>query len=140
MSQNIPFNIHEETYDDFLLNRILNLIDISFLINQTEPIDAFFSMLLYSDLENIDSDTNFYKNKINKKDIILDISSKMYNNVISNETSCSICLEKYKNESIVSVLNNCKHIFHKECILKAGKYKAKCPLCRTDIPVLNKID
>lgn len=47
-------------------------------------------------------------------------------------TSCSICLSDFEDESEVSV-TGCKHAFHNECIIEWGKYKIDCPICREKI-------
>ena len=49
-----------------------------------------------------------------------------------NETNlsiCSICLEEYDNDNIISKLN-CNHIFHKECIKEWFQKNNNCPNCR----------
>jgi hypothetical protein len=44
--------------------------------------------------------------------------------------SCSICLEKFKEDEQVKELS-CKHLFHPACINKWLKEKESCPTCRT---------
>jgi len=46
------------------------------------------------------------------------------------ETTCSICLEEYKeNDSVF--FGDCHHLFHRECIEKWLKqHDRKCPYCR----------
>lgn len=50
---------------------------------------------------------------------------------VKNQEKCVICLNNYKNDDMVSYLNNCNHLFHKKCIDKWLKeYNNKCPICR----------
>ena len=47
-----------------------------------------------------------------------------------NAESCIICLEKFKQEDIISELTcNAKHIFHASCINQWLGTKLACPLC-----------
>jgi len=43
--------------------------------------------------------------------------------------SCAICLEKYELASSVAILENCKHMFHDQCITDWFKRSYNCPLC-----------
>ena len=45
------------------------------------------------------------------------------------ENSCSICLNDYDKDSVVST-TKCKHLFHHECIKEWSHYKDSCPVCR----------
>ena len=45
---------------------------------------------------------------------------------------CPICLDTICQEDIIK-LNNCKHIFHKNCIWEWQKNNNSCPLCRKNI-------
>ena len=63
---------------------------------------------------------------------------KKYSTII--EDKCAICLQKYKGIDIIKEFP-CKHIFHKNCILKWIKSSNICPLCKYDITNdVNKID
>jgi hypothetical protein len=44
---------------------------------------------------------------------------------------CSICLSDYKDSDVVSVIPDCSHMFHKDCIDEWLRLHATCPLCRT---------
>ena len=48
------------------------------------------------------------------------------------EEKCPICLQKYKGTDIIKEFP-CKHIFHKNCILKWLRKSNVCPLCKYDI-------
>ena len=42
---------------------------------------------------------------------------------------CVICLENINKDNLIKL--NCKHMFHKDCILTLIKKRnRKCPLCR----------
>ena len=49
--------------------------------------------------------------------------------IIKNNNSCPICLEKYEVGKYKRVLP-CGHVFHKKCIDKWLKKKLVCPICR----------
>ncbi|KAJ1560059.1 hypothetical protein HK096_010173 [Nowakowskiella sp. JEL0078] len=50
-----------------------------------------------------------------------------------DEQTCSICLEDFKDDEYIRILDTCNHIFHKHCIdnwlVKQATY---CPNCRLD--------
>lgn len=50
----------------------------------------------------------------------------------TNDASCIICLDDYKNDDKIRVIL-CKHHFHKECSDKWFKLRTTCPVCRTDM-------
>lgn len=54
---------------------------------------------------------------------------KSVNQDLKDET-CSICLEKYKNKSIVVKPNDCNHLFHVKCLEQWFNHKSTCPVCR----------
>lgn len=45
-----------------------------------------------------------------------------------NET-CTICLETFKKNDIISILN-CNHRYHHDCIKRWTEKERTCPLCR----------
>ena len=52
-----------------------------------------------------------------------------------NQTTCTICMERFFDESLVSVLI-CNHLYHSECLrnmLKLNKTNCKCPNCNSSI-------
>jgi len=141
MSENINFNIHE-VYEEEELDsaQVINyLINTSFDISPDNPIGTFFSILMSQEDLTIFSYPNFFSEDSlsnEKSDTTLNISSQKYNTVTTYITDCSICLEKFKDDVMVSVLDKCNHVFHTSCIMEAGQYKAECPLCRNIIPIL----
>ena len=75
-----------------------------------------------------------YNKKRNK--FILKLNEFQYKHVkkygVIKEDKCAICLQKYKGVDIIKEFP-CKHIFHKNCILKWIKNSNICPLCKYDI-------
>jgi len=123
MSQNINFNVHEVDEDE--VGTFLQILVYG------EIYDFFTENLLDMVLdESMNSDC------IQKTDISVDVCSQKYETVSTEITDCTICLDKFETGDMVSILNDCNHIFHTDCIIEAGKYKAECPLCRKSIPVL----
>ena len=49
------------------------------------------------------------------------------------DKQCCICLEEFKDECVVTLLDKCNHIVHKDCVIEWGKYKTSCPICRNNI-------
>ena len=60
------------------------------------------------------------------------LSSQKYQSIETNQITCSICTEDFKQKHKVSQLN-CGHIFHTKCIKEWSHYKSTCPLCRVDL-------
>lgn len=58
------------------------------------------------------------------------ISLSIYFNKFS---SCSICLEKYKNSDLILEFNCKEHFFHKDCLKEWIKKSEYCPLCKHDL-------
>ena len=52
------------------------------------------------------------------------------------EATCLICYENYKENSRVcfSRNENCKHHFHRKCLLRwlTADYKTTCPICQNE--------
>jgi len=46
-----------------------------------------------------------------------------------NQDTCIICYDNFDKNTIIYELV-CKHIFHKNCILKWSKYNDLCPICK----------
>jgi len=84
------------------------------------------------------------ENQINKKKrekFILELNEFQYKHIKKysqiKEKKCSICLKNFKGADIIKEFP-CKHIYHKNCILKWLKTSNICPLCKYDIS--NDID
>jgi len=82
--------------------------------------------------ENNDVQIYFHK----RKKFILELNEFQYKHIKKyssiKEKKCSICLDKYKSSDIIKEFP-CKHIFHKNCILKWLKNSDRCPICKYDI-------
>ena len=50
---------------------------------------------------------------------------------------CCICQATLKNNDQVTLLD-CAHHYHSDCIGEWIKYKTECPVCRTEIQVLER--
>ena len=84
------------------------------------------------DENNVEAEVYFKK----RNRFILELDEFQYKHVKKystiKEDKCAICLQKYKGVDIIKEFP-CKHIFHKNCILKWIKNSNKCPLCKYDI-------
>jgi hypothetical protein len=71
-----------------------------------------------------------------RKKFILELNEFQYKHIKKysklKEKKCSICLIKYKSTDILKEFP-CKHLYHKNCILKWIEKSNKCPLCKYDI-------
>lgn len=71
--------------------------------------------------------------KLEKKNIDLNITYEPYTKADSQEDSCTICLVEFEDGDEVCDIE-CKHLFHKDCIVEWGKVKPECAICRKEIP------
>ncbi|WP_448216698.1 RING finger domain-containing protein [Endozoicomonas sp. 2B-B] len=46
--------------------------------------------------------------------------------------NCPVCLESFADRE-VSVLEDCRHMFHKDCVAKWLSANSICPVCRTSL-------
>ena len=67
--------------------------------------------------------------KTKNNHIKLEELKEEYKNISTEETTCSICLEEYKEEDSVYKLK-CNHVYHKKCFDTWLKHKDECCLCR----------
>lgn len=64
--------------------------------------------------------------------VIKKTSSKSIKTVKTKpDERCTICLIEFDKEG--TKLNNCGHIFHKDCLNEWLHYNDNCPLCRTQL-------
>ncbi|CAI2364371.1 unnamed protein product [Moneuplotes crassus] len=68
------------------------------------------------------------------------ISSSKFSkeNNIYDIHECTICLSDFKQESSISVIKGCKHIFHEKCLaeyfgVNRNAVDPKCPLCNCQL-------
>ena len=59
--------------------------------------------------------------------------------LLEDVVSCSICMDEYKNEDVISILN-CNHKFHKKCVDKWLYRNLSCPICRQNIMIEESIE
>ena len=81
------------------------------------------------------SDTYEYDEK-KKEKLLLELDEFQYKHIqkynVLMEEKCVICFENFKRVDIIKELP-CKHIYHKDCILKWLKDSNICPLCKYDL-------
>jgi hypothetical protein len=61
--------------------------------------------------------------------------SVIQNSLGQNDTPCSICQDVINEGDEIRMLNNCLHIFHRNCIDTWYQRNVRCPVCRDDIRV-----
>jgi hypothetical protein len=49
-----------------------------------------------------------------------------------NDKNCIICYEEINDESFITDLPECHHMYHYKCISEWFKRESKCPLCKID--------
>ncbi|XP_024967930.1 NEP1-interacting protein 2-like [Cynara cardunculus var. scolymus] len=72
------------------------------------------------------------------EDIIDSLPKRIFGNSTQNdnecnETSCTICLQDFKNGEEGRELLNCRHVFHLKCIDEWLIRQGSCPICRKDV-------
>jgi hypothetical protein len=127
-----------EFITDFLNNNVedvyLNEFELADYIND----ENLFEQLLSDSFEN---DRILQHHKTNYE---ISVFSKRYKKIknkerYKDEKTCSICLCDYEDDDRIATSLDCHHIFHKKCIQQWGKTTHNCPICRTDIPLKEKI-
>ena len=53
--------------------------------------------------------------------------------IMNSQESCAICQEHMNPNDRIRRLNQCRHMFHNQCILTAFQTSVRCPVCRHDI-------
>jgi len=131
-----------------------NLIaDYDFILNNVN--DILYDLLTGENIHRITNNDNRGYIRINvkvtakkkKKRLIREILShlpkyekiKDNDNLITQHTSCAICINKYKKGEYKRVLP-CGHCYHKKCIDKwlMGNKKMSCALCRASFTKKNE--
>ena len=85
------------------------------------------------DPDGLNSENNMSSNR-NFLDSSQNTKSRILNKY--NDTSCSICLDRFKKGDKIIRINSCKHIFHKYCLkewLNVSRSNRNCPNCRKRI-------
>lgn len=128
----IRFTVHIQDSNtpenDNLLYELLEFLYILFYLTNN---NSFIIDVIYDDIDLTDDDDECL---VRNDDRVVSVNSITYKNIIDKmyDDKCSICIEKYTLDDIVSVLD-CKHIYHTNCIKEWGKYKPECPLCKKKI-------
>jgi hypothetical protein len=68
----------------------------------------------------------------------LDLQTEIFD-LIGEVGSCSICQDDFKDGERARAITKCQHHFHISCIDKWLAKKGSCPLCRTPIINISKI-
>ena len=71
------------------------------------------------------------------EEVVLDINKITYSSTDKTKTDCPICCSNFTDNEIVSI-TSCKHYFHTNCLVEWGHYNTACPVCRTNIPIIDK--
>lgn len=53
--------------------------------------------------------------------------------VLENTESCCICYGNINEESFITEIPVCKHVFHYDCVMEWLEQNAVCPYCRSDV-------
>ena len=106
-------NIIEQTYIQNMMNYILN----------DNNYEEFINEAMNTQNETFDNPTDEYTMEHLKR-VTYDGSN--YN----ESTTCPICKDRFEDCENCIELPNCKHLYHKECILPWLTSNNSCPVCR----------
>ena len=59
---------------------------------------------------------------------------KEVNNVFGQST-CMICQEDFEYEERVTMIKQCSHLFHKDCLLCWYDRNQNCPICKQSLKI-----
>jgi len=130
-------DIFDNDNDNIFLNMIMSS-NINTILSNMFDLDTIYQEQLDSVIE----ESFETQPTLEKTDNLIDISSQKFDSLddeIKNDNkNCSICLNDFEKEDDISV-TKCSHVFHNNCIIEWGKYKAtdetktECPICRSII-------
>lgn len=89
--------------------------------------------ILDSVLDDVLNESFLEQPSMEKTDTLLSLPIEKFSNITTIEKQCCICMEDFKENDDISILNSCKHTFHNSCIVEWGKYKTSCPVCRNSL-------
>lgn len=120
-----------ETYTESIFYYVIGYVYISNIVFITISVILCLILCLFLRI-------NF--NEPNRRaalSIIDDVSDiQIFSNILElnvyNETVCSICLENFKNDDNVRLLQ-CHHVYHDKCIKEWFERSSKCPLCNKNV-------
>lgn len=130
-------NAEQQPYTDYYHPE--DILDLGPGLSNLNPIDLLY--ILSAELNNNLQTINIFieqtpQENVRTENVELCIRYSRYNEIEKsrqeNQPECSICMEKFEEDSIVSDLD-CKHIFHQECIQEWGKWQQCCPYCKANL-------
>jgi len=124
LHKQIFFSAIKKIYYDVtkLLHGLINFSEYNY---HQQNYDFVIENFVFHNLNNSNNFININDYNIFQKKKFCDLENSEKNN-----NQCSICLDEYKNNDLVTILK-CKHFFHDSCIKKWLLYKSKfCPICR----------
>ncbi|KAL5540414.1 hypothetical protein UlMin_044930 [Ulmus minor] len=135
--------IFSSSFDDLIIIAlsiiftIFGMLCIEFLVQLRERrhfLTELLSVIETASVLNPNPLSRRTKRKINFYNRVFVYEVRKLEGFIAEEnTSCSICLEDYKESNECRVLYKCKHVYHKECIDSWLVRARHCPLCRCDV-------
>ena len=111
------------------------------IINEPSLSGIFTRILLQSVSDIFENALNNLANQIQtqisqiKTPIVNQLPIFLYKNMPNKKEniSCPICLDEYKDESMI-VITECIHFFHEKCLKEwVDKSHSTCPICRTNL-------
>jgi hypothetical protein len=126
MSEDIPFEIHEEIISD------LTPVTVGTDHSTVGSFSAFIIIgHMTGALEEYDiPDLDYSQHR--RDNTTITTPTQLYKNTTCDHNLCPICREDFTDNDEVVILD-CKHVFHGDCIKEWGHYKGNCPICRTDV-------
>lgn len=64
--------------------------------------------------------------------------AKLNDPLVTENPSCSVCLEDFNREKVFLKTKACNHLFHKECLKNWLQVSRTCPLCRKDLSITDE--
>lgn len=102
---------------------IINTILIQYLLRNSNSMNGIFPRnLQFNEMIQENHEDSFAK---------LDIYKNIEKSESSDNKSCAICIEDYKDNDEIGILF-CNHMFHKNCMTDWNKNSNRCPLCNIE--------
>lgn len=137
INNSVSYNSLDNFFNDLIneYNNEFNFNEFYNSINYSEISDVLYNILEDSALDLIMNHSFDTQPSLERKNINIDMSFKLYKDIEreNKDLSCCICLDEFDENSKITVLENCDHILHFDCIKEWAKYKTSCPHCRVDL-------